>query len=68
MGPRPVLAAIHLADALVKAAFAGEDEATLRARLDMRFLVAAGLGADIPTWYALAREQLAPSTRKRNLS
>lgn len=68
LGARPVLAAIHLADALVKAAYAHEDEASLLRRLDIAFLTDAGLGADIPTWYALAREQLTPATRKRNLS
>jgi hypothetical protein len=26
------------------------------------------MASDIPTWYALAREQLAPAAKKRNLS
>jgi len=64
-GPKPVLAAIHLADALVKAACAREDENALMKRVDLPFLTDAGLGADIPTWYALAREQLAPAKAKR---
>jgi len=67
-GPHPVLAAIHLAGALVKSAYAREDEASLMRRLDLPFLTDAGLGADIPTWYALAREQLTPATRRRQLS
>jgi HD-like signal output (HDOD) protein len=68
VGSRPVLAAIHLADALVKAAYARESEEGLSRRLDLPFLTEAGMAADIPTWYALAREQLAPAAKKRNLS
>jgi HD-like signal output (HDOD) protein len=68
MGPRPVLAAIHLADALVKAAYAREDEASLLRRLDMTFLTEAGLAADLPTWFALAKEQLPTPAKKRSLS
>jgi HD-like signal output (HDOD) protein len=67
-GSRPVLAAIHLADALVKAAYARETDEGLLRRLDVPFLTEAGMASDIPTWYALAREQLAPAAKKRNLS
>jgi HD-like signal output (HDOD) protein len=67
-GSRPVLAAIHLADALVKAAYARETDEGLLRRLDLPFLTEAGMASDIPTWYALAREQLAPAAKKRNLS
>ncbi len=62
-GSREVLAATHLSDALVKAAAAREDEATLMQRLDLQFLAEVGLDADIPTWYSLAREELNPSNR-----
>jgi hypothetical protein len=68
LGPRPVLAAIHLADALVKAAYARETEDGLLRRVDLPFLTEAGMAGDIPTWYALAREQVAPSAKKQNLS
>jgi HD-like signal output (HDOD) protein len=68
LGSRPVLAAIHLADGLVKAAYAHEAEDSLMRRLDLPFLTEAGMAADIQTWYALAREQVAPAANKRNQS
>jgi hypothetical protein len=63
-----VLAAIHLADALVKSAYARESEDGLLRRVDLPFLTEAGMAADIPTWYALAREQVTPAAKQRNLS
>jgi HD-like signal output (HDOD) protein len=67
-GPRPIVAALHLADALVTGAFNREDERTVTSRLDLPYLMQAGLGDDIPAWYQLAKEQLPQPGARRQIS
>jgi HD-like signal output (HDOD) protein len=56
-GSFDVLAALHVADALVDKAFSGA-EARSSDGVDTEFLQAAGLAAELPRWLALAAEYL----------
>lgn len=54
---RTILGAVHVADALMPSACAGEPERPEEARLDRDFVAAAGLAAELPRLRRLAREE-----------
>jgi len=57
-GDRSILAAVHLADALIGAAEPGRDDKVAEQRMDVGFLDASGIVPDLAGWSALARQEL----------
>lgn len=57
-GPRDVLAAVHVADALVDATCVGEREMPAEVELDMPFLQSAGFAGELDAWRSLADEEV----------
>jgi HD-like signal output (HDOD) protein len=58
IGERRVLAAVHLADALIGTADPDRSDATPEQRLDIGFLDECGFAPDLPRWKALARAEV----------
>jgi HD-like signal output (HDOD) protein/CheY-like chemotaxis protein len=58
-GPCEVLAAVHVADALIDTSCSGEHDLPTEQRLDMKFLARAGLAARLPEFRAIAEAERA---------
>jgi HD-like signal output (HDOD) protein/CheY-like chemotaxis protein len=62
-GSRELLAAVHVADALVSQVCAANSGQLATDGIDLEFLEAAGLGHLLPSWRAIAADELLPKVK-----